>query len=68
MLQVTEEHGKLLTVKDGYLICPTCQQNRRLQRINPETTAHNLQVYCRSCKTEHIIDIQKGQCYLSRSR
>lgn len=37
-------------------------------KINPETQATRVVVYCRDCKTEHIVDIDRGQCYESRSQ
>lgn len=37
-------------------------------RIKPDTTATGLVVYCRECKTEHIVNINKGQSFESRSR
>ena len=52
--------GKLV-VKDGWLICPVCRRNRRLHRINADTEAKNLPVYCKDCKTELILDIARGQ-------
>ena len=58
----------LYTVKDGYLACPTCKRNKRLLKIEPDTEAHKLTVFCRDCKTEHKIDIAKGQCFESRSQ
>ena len=67
-MQTNEKHGRILTVRDGYLVCPTCRRNRRLLKVNADTTAHRLVVYCRECKTEHIIDIAKGQSFESRSR
>lgn len=60
--------GKILTVRDGFLICPTCRRNKRLLKLRPDTQAISLSVYCRDCKTEHIVDINKGQCYVSRSQ
>ena len=57
-----------MTVRDGYLVCPHCGRNRRLIRVRPDTRAEGLQVYCRDCKTETIVDIEKGQCFESRSR
>lgn len=60
--------GKILTVRDGFLVCPVCRRNRRLIRIAPDTQARRLVVFCRDCKTEHIVDIDKGQCFESRSR
>lgn len=62
------DYGKMLTVKEGYLICPNCRKNRRLMKIDPDTEATNLIAYCRDCKTENYVDIHKGQCFESRSR
>lgn len=67
-MQSAHGHGIMLTVRDGYLVCPRCRQNRKVMRILPTTTAQNLQIYCKSCKAEMLIDIVKGQCYESRSR
>ena len=58
----------LYTVKDGYLTCPTCRRNKRLLKIEADTSAHRLTVFCRDCKTEHKIDIEQGQCFESRSQ
>ena len=63
-----ESYGRMLTVKDGYLVCPTCRRNRRLIQVRPDTSAKRLVVFCRDCKTEHIVDIDKGQCFESRSQ
>lgn len=70
--------GKMLTVKDGYLVCPSCEKirrkypsckvNKRLMKINPDTVARRVVAYCRDCKTENIVDIDRGQCYESRSQ
>lgn len=59
-LQNTRNCGKL-TVKDGWLICPNCKRNHRLLRVEPETQARGLPVYCRDCKTEIILNIDRGQ-------
>lgn len=61
-------YGKMLAVKDGYLICPNCRRNKRLMKIDPDTEAVNLIAYCRDCKTENCVDIHQGQCFESRSR
>lgn len=61
-------HGTILTVREGYLVCPICKRNRRLLRISPETQATRLPIYCRDCKNSILIDIESGQCYESRSR
>lgn len=67
-MQANKKHGKMLTVKDGYLVCPTCRRNKRLMKINPDTVATRAVAYCRDCKTEHIVDIERGQCFESRSQ
>lgn len=58
----------MLTVKNGYLQCPNCKQNKHLMKINADTSATRVVAFCRGCKTEHIVDIEKGQCYESRSQ
>ena len=50
-----------LVVKDGWVTCPVCQRNKHLLRVWPDTEARNLQVYCRTCRTELILNIDKGQ-------
>lgn len=67
-MQSLQFRGRMLTVKGGYLVCPTCKVNKRLMKINPDTVARRAVAYCRSCKTEHIVDIEQGQCFESRSQ
>ena len=67
-MQIQGKRGKLLIVKDGWLTCPSCRRNKRLLKIDPDTKAERLRVYCRDCKTEHIVDIDEGQCFESRSQ
>lgn len=55
----------MLTVKDGYLPCPHCRQNKRLIQVRPETKAERLILYCRFCKTETKVDIEQGKCFES---
>lgn len=57
-----------LVVKDGWLVCPVCQRNKHLLRVRPETEARNLQIYCKDCKTELILNIDKGQSVERRGR
>ena len=59
-LQTAPQCGKLI-VKDGWVTCPVCKRNRRLLRVEPETQARGLPVYCRDCKTEIILNIDRGQ-------
>lgn len=49
-----------LNVRDGFLICPECRRNRRLLRIEKDTVAENLPVYCRDCRREIIVNIDKA--------
>lgn len=67
-MQTQGKRGKLLIVKDGWLTCPNCRKNKRLLQICPDTKAERLRVYCRDCKTEHIVDIDEGVCFESRGR
>lgn len=68
VLQEYEKRGRMLTVEDGWLVCPFCKLNRRVMKIDPDTVAMRLPVYCRSCKREFRVDIQKGQSFKSQSR
>lgn len=65
-LQSAPGCGKL-TVKDGWIACPVCKRNRRLLRVGPETEARNLPVYCKDCKTEFILNIDRGRSVERRS-
>lgn len=67
-MQGKGKYGKLLTVKDGYLVCPRCRRNRRLKRISPDEDAECVRLYCRDCKTEICVTIKQGQCFESRSQ
>ena len=66
VLQELQKRGKL-TVKDGWVTCPVCRRNRRLIRIEPETVATDLPVFCRGCKNEIILNIDRGQSVERRS-
>ena len=48
-----------LEIRNGWLTCPMCKQNKRLLRVHPDTEARNLEVYCRYCKKAVILDIPK---------
>lgn len=60
MLQSQPEHAKLVT-KDGWLLCPHCGKQKVL-RIYPETRARCLQVYCKRCGRESIVNIDECLC------
>ena len=66
-MQTKNNCGKLV-VKDGWYVCPNCQQ-RSHQYIRPDTVAQNLELWCRNCKAVYLVNIERGQCFLvSRSR
>ena len=67
-LQSQAIHGRILSVEDGYLVCPGCRRNRKLLPVEPDTEAVNLSVYCRVCKRRIKLDIAKGQCFESQGR
>ncbi len=59
-MQGTAKCDKLV-VKDGWVTCPDCKRNHRLIRIEPETEAKGLPVYCRTCRREIVLNIDRGQ-------
>lgn len=70
MRKVLTEHqkrSKMLTVRDGYLVCPVCRRNRHLLRVLPNTNAQNVALWCRDCKHETVVNIVNSQCFESRS-
>lgn len=66
-MQLQGKSGIMLTVRDGYLICPVCEQNRRLIAVRPDTTATNLALFCRKCRKTTVVDISLGLCSRSPS-
>ena len=68
MLHNATERGKMLLVEDGFLVCPVCLRNKHLKRIGHNERGENIVCYCRSCKQETVVDIEQGQCYMSRSQ
>lgn len=66
-MQTQEKSAIILTVRNGFLICPTCGQNRHLIAVRPETTAKNLELFCRKCRTTVTVDISQGLCSRSPS-
>jgi len=59
-LQTKHESDKL-NVTNGWVTCPICRRNHRLIRVGPETVAKGLPVYCRTCHSEIILNIDRGQ-------
>lgn len=64
-MQVEPKRGKMLIVSDGWLTCPRCRRNKRLMKIRPDTQGHRLIAYCRVCKNEILIDVEKGEGFES---
>lgn len=65
----TAKYDKILPVTGGYVYCPRCRPVKtKLLKIPTDTSAHNLRLYCRKCKTEFVVDVEQGQCFESRSR
>lgn len=60
--------AKIAVKTGGWIVCPSCRRNKRLMRIGPDTEAKNLRVYCRDCKHEIILNIDKGQRVELRSQ
>lgn len=60
LLQNTAKDG-IITTTDGWIACPECRRNKRLLRITDRTEAVSLPVFCRVCKREIILNIERGQ-------
>lgn len=60
-LQTSSERVKLIA-KDGWLLCPRCGRGKVL-RLNPETRARSLTVYCKLCGKESIVNIDECLCH-----
>ena len=50
-----------LVAKNGWLLCPHCGKGKVL-RLNPETRAQSLTVYCKICGKETIVNIDECLC------
>ena len=55
--------GRMYPTKDGFLLCPACRH--KLIRIEPDTKAAQLPVYCRKCRRYLTVNIDRGQCFQS---
>ena len=67
-LQSTGKCDTIQVDSSGWLTCPQCRRNHRLMRIRPDTEAKRLVAYCRTCKNEIVIDVEKGACFKSQGR
>ncbi len=50
--------GKIET-NQRWLACPVC--GKKLLRLEPDTEARNLPVYCKSCHREIIVNISQSE-------
>nr|DAO54892.1 MAG TPA: cysteine-rich protein [Caudoviricetes sp.] len=62
------QNSDRLSIKNGWISCPVCGRNHRLLRITDETEACSLPVYCRTCRSEIILNIAKGQSVKRQSQ
>lgn len=62
-----QEMRKRLTVIDGYLECPVCRK-RHIQAVREDSYARRVQVFCPRCKSEILVDMERGQCFQSQGR
>lgn len=67
-MQATQKSDMILTVRDGWLVCPICRKNRRLLHVLPETEADNLELYCKDCKSRLTVRITRGRSVERRSQ
>ena len=64
---MTKDKKQSVLVRGGWVYCPVCRKNHRLLRIDEDTEATGLPVYCTDCKTEIILDIMRGRSVERRS-
>ena len=65
VLQTMRKGGKLLPVRDGFILCPDCLNHgvrNKIQAVAPDTEATRLRLYCRQCKSRFVVNIAEGQC------
>ncbi len=61
LLQRPQKRGRIVPTKGQYPVCPVCG-NRMSLKVLPSTSGKNIPSFCRKCKTEIILDIDRGQC------
>lgn len=66
-MQNSEKACKLV-VRNGRYVCPNCKQTTN-QKASEDTNAQRLILWCRNCKAEFVVNIERGQCsVVSRCR
>lgn len=61
------KNGKMVTVREGWIACPICGNNR-LKRVRPDETAALVYIHCRRCKNDIPITLKQGQCFESQGQ
>lgn len=54
-MRADDKRAKLASMKDGYVLCPDCQQ-MKLLRLGPDGKVKGY-AYCRHCKEEKFLNI-----------
>ena len=52
-----------LRIKNTRIVCPACKR-MTYQVVRTDTEAKNLQVFCRECKWNALVNIADGQCFM----
>ena len=58
----TERDCGSLIVKDGWLMCPACGAQKVL-RVYPETLGKSVPVFCKLCKQETLVALDRKQLH-----
>lgn len=64
----TERNSVKLVTKDGWITCPICKRNHRLMKTRSDTVGQNIIAYCRTCRSEVVLNIDKGQSVKRQSQ
>ena len=67
LLTGTPKTGRMILIKDGWLTCPICGNNR-LKRVRPDETAELVYIHCRRCKNDIPMVLKQGQCFESQGQ
>ena len=67
VLTTQAKTDKMIPVKDGWVSCPVCGNNR-LKRVHPDETAALVFIHCRRCKNDIPLMLKQGQCFESQGQ